>query len=234
MTRSGRAAVAVVALTLLAAAGVGLTYTPLFRLETIRIVGARHLSEDDVLRLAGIEGHVNLAHLDLRRAERALERDPRIADATFVRQLPSTLTIDVVERHAVALTATADGTGAVAPDGTILPGVRGSGLPEIRAAVGVLADEGRDNALTALVAIPRDVRSRLAAIVVQPDGTLVFEIADGPMVEYGPATSVSAKGEAMRAVLAWAADHDIELGAVDVAAPAAPTARTLDGAPVEI
>lgn len=233
-TWPGRAALAVVALALFAAAAVGVTYTPLFRLQTIQIIGARHLSESDVLRLAGVERDANLAHLDLREAERALERDPRVADATVVRHLPSTLSIDVIERHAVAVAPTADDPGAVAADGTILPGVDFSGLPEIRAAVGVLSEEGQDSALSALVAVPGDVRARVDALVVQPDGSLVLEIADGPMVEYGPATSVSAKGEAMRAVLAWAADQDVELGVVDVAAPAAPTARTLDGAPVRI
>jgi cell division protein FtsQ len=233
-TWPGRAGLVIGVLVLAAAAAVAATYSPLFRLETIQIAGARHLSQGDVLQLAGIARDTNLAHLDLHAAERSLEQNPRVAEATMTRHLPSTLTIDIVERHAVAVAPTSGRLGAVAADGTVLPGVEPSGLPEIRAAVGSLTHAGRASALSALVAVPNDLRPSVEALVVQLDGSLVVEIANGPMVEYGPAIELAAKGEAMRAIIRWAADHDVELGSLDVAAPAAPTARTRDGAAVEM
>jgi cell division protein FtsQ len=232
-TWPGRIAISVVVAALVAAAAVSATYTPLFRLQTVSITGARHLSAEAVRRLAGVDRAVNVAHLDLRATERALEQDPRVAVATVTRDLPSTLLIDVVERHAIAAAPTEEGRRAVAADGTVLPDVDPSGLPEIRSAVGPLSDGGRASALSVLVAVPHELRGDVDALVVQPDGGLVVQIADGPMVEYGPATGVAAKGEAMRAVLGWAAEHDVVLGSIDVEAPAAPTARTRDGAPVQ-
>jgi hypothetical protein len=122
----------------------------------------------------------------------------------------------------------------VASDGTVLPGVSPAGLPEIRAAIGELSGDGRRAALAALVAVPKDLRSAVKALLVQPDDTLVVEIADGPTVEYGTPTDAVAKAEAMRAVMVWAAEHGVSLGAIDVTAPAAPTARTRDGSPVSL
>ena len=233
-TWSGRVAAAVVVLALLAAGAVAASYTPLFRIRSIDVVGVRHLSERRVLRIAGIERDANLAHLDLIAAEHALERDPHIADATVSRRLPSALSITVVERSAIAGALTADGRAAVASDGTVIPDVNPAGLPEIRAAIGELSPEGESAALEALIALPTTFRAALTALVVQPDGTLVVEIADGPTVEYGAATDTVAKADAIRAVMSWAAEHGVDLGSIDVTAPSAPTARTRDGSPVSL
>ena len=64
-----------------AVAGAGLTSTPLFHAKTIAVDGEGHLSERQVLRIAGIDHDTNVFRLDEGAVRRRLERDPWIANA---------------------------------------------------------------------------------------------------------------------------------------------------------
>ncbi len=104
----------------LGAAAVTLTRSPFFAARTIEVRGASHVPRSEVLRIAAVTHDTNVFTLDAGAAERRLERDPWIADATVTKDLPSTLVIDIHERIAVAV-AESDGVlRLVADDGAFL------------------------------------------------------------------------------------------------------------------
>jgi cell division protein FtsQ len=208
------------------------TYTPMFHLREVRIEGATTLSRGHVLQLAGIGPGTNVFHLDTDAAERSLQTDPWIASAAVERDLPGTVVIRIQERAPVAQASVGSTRAALAADGVILPGASIDGLPEVRASVGELPEDVRTGAAYALAAIGPIVRARISAVVAQPSGALVMDLAGDLTVRYGTAGEDAAKAAALRAVLAWAANQHVSLRDVDLTVPQAPSATLADGSTV--
>ena len=208
------------------------TYTPMFHARDVRIDGATTISRDEVLRLAGIGPGTNVFHLDTGAAERALTTDPWIASAVVERDLPETVVIRIQERAPVARSSAGSTSVAVAGDGVELPGASTTGLPEIRASVGALTDDVRTGAAGALAALEPILRARVSAVVVEPSGELLLDLAGGLTVRYGTAGEDAAKAIALRAVLGWAAEQHVAVRDVDVTVPQAPSGTLADGSTV--
>jgi cell division protein FtsQ len=225
--------IAVVALPMILVAAFALaSYTSLFATRDIRIEGAVTLTRADVLRLAGIGPGTNVFHLDADAVARALVADPWIATASVERHLPGTVVIRLQEREPIARSTTGSTTTVLAGDGVVLPGASAGGLPEIRASVGEPSDDARTGAARALAALERILRARVGAVVVQPSGELVMDLAGDLTVHYGSPGDDAAKATALRAVLAWAADQDEPLREIDVTVPEAPSATLVGGSTV--
>jgi cell division protein FtsQ len=225
--------IAVVALpALLTVVFAAATYTPLFHLRDVQVEGAREVSRDRVLALAGVGPGTNVFHLDADAIERALVADPWIASATVERHLPGDVVIRIQERAPVARSAVGSATIALAGDGVVLPGAPTDDLPEIRASVGELADDVRTGATQALAALSPILRGRVSAVVADPSGSFVMNLADGPTVHYGPAGEDAAKAAALRAILSWAAGQGAALRDIDLRVPQAPSATLADGSTV--
>jgi cell division protein FtsQ len=201
----------------------GLTFTSLFSARTISVEGASALSTTEVASLAGVSSETNVWHLDARGAEAALLADPWVAEAAVMRDLPRTLLIRITERTPVAVD---EGGEVVAGDGTVLPGAVRSGLPSI---LGALDRASRSAAAAVVDGLAPAVQLRLASVNVAREGEVVLELRDGITVGFGAPTDASEKGEALRAVLRWAADEGVRLRAVNVTVPNAPTATLDDG-----
>jgi cell division protein FtsQ len=208
------------------------SYTPMFHARAVRIEGATTIPRDQVLRLAGIEPGTNVFHLDTGAAERSLTTDPWIASAVVERDLPGTVVIRIQERTPVARSSTGSTSVAVAGDGVVLPGAPTNGLPEIRASVGELTDDVRTGAAGALAALEPILRARVSAVVADPSGALVLDLAGDLTVRYGTAGDDAAKATALRAVLGWAAEQHVAVRDVDVTVPQAPSATLVDGSTV--
>jgi len=214
-----------------AIAGAGLTSTPLFHAKSIAVEGERHLSERQVLRIAGIDHDTNVFRLDEGAVRRRLERDPWIANAVVSADLPSSISISVVERVPVAVALTeADGRQLIAADGTPLGvAAAGSALPEVR----LVGEPGQPGpAFDAVAAgasvageMPPAIRLQVELVVIGSDGTITLHLTDGVTVTYGGPDEFEAKAEAIAAILAYADDQGRALLSIDVTAPAAPTAR---------
>ncbi len=221
---------ALVALPVLLLAGfAAATYTPLFRLRDIRVEGTQRLRPGEVITRAGIGSGTNVFHLDTGSIVSALEADPWIRSATVERHLPGSVVITVQERTPIAQALVGTTSTVVAGDGTVLPGAAASGLPEIRASVGELTDDDRTAAAEALDAIPPVVRARVSAVVAEPTGSLVMDLAGGLTVHYGVGGDQVAKATALRSVLAWAARGHVALAQIDLTVPQAPSATLQSG-----
>ena len=211
----------------LGAGAVGLTYTPVFHAKTISVSGEARLSEQRILKIAGIGPGTDVFHADLAGAERRLEKNPWIANAVITRHLPSSLSVVITERVPVALTRSADGSlGYLALDGTVLAPAHGKPiLPEVKAAPGASADPSMLATGAAVAkALPPSLLPQVASISVDPAGSVVLGMRSGVTATYGDGSDLAAKGQALKAVLTYAAQHGGVVASVDVEVPGAPTA----------
>jgi cell division protein FtsQ len=215
-----------------AAGSFALTYSPLFRATTIRVTGAGSIGQLRLRSLSGVVAGVNVYHLDASAAERRLEADPRVESATVTRRLPSTVVIEVTERVPVALVA--DGLGGfdrIGADGVSMGvGARRGSLPVLEWAGDRTSN--RDEVLVAAsvaTGMSPELRGLVRTIITSTGGSVRLVLRSGVVVSYGPPTDVTAKGQAVEAVLRWARARGREITAVDVNVPGAPTATTTAG-----
>ncbi len=77
--------------------------SPRFALREVRVGATTNVSRDDIIERAGVSLGSRLLALDTDQIAARLARHPWIAAARVRRDLPSTLVIDVTERHAAAV-----------------------------------------------------------------------------------------------------------------------------------
>src|SRR5438445_4307652 len=91
-----------------------------FRITTVAINGRKHLSQDEVLAIGGVNGRSSLLFLDAATVRDKLKGNPWIADATILKLYPGRLQIDIVERSAFALWQQDGRLSVIADDGAVL------------------------------------------------------------------------------------------------------------------
>ncbi len=91
-----------------------------FRITTVAINGRKHLSQDEVLAIGGVNGRSSLLFLDAATVRDRLKANPWIADATILKLYPGQLQIDIVERTAFALWQQDGRLSVIAEDGAVL------------------------------------------------------------------------------------------------------------------
>jgi cell division protein FtsQ len=226
-------ALGVVGLVVLALVAWACTYTPIFDAHHIRVLGTESLQPDAVRELAGVDGSTNVVHLDTGAVVARLLADPWIASASVQRDLPATLVLRIEERRPVAVISAMGQTSILASDGTVLPARSGSlDLPSMHAALGAPDDAQRRAAAAMLTALDPVVTQRVREITVGSDGLVTLTLRDGVTVDAGVAGEEEEKATALRAILRWAVMGDHALAAVDISAPAAPSATLSDGSSV--
>jgi cell division protein FtsQ len=215
----------------LGAGGVSLTYSPLFHAKTITVSGAHRLSEQRILKIAGIGPGTNVFHLDLGSIERRLERNPWIAKAVVSRHLPSSIFVVISERRPVALTQLADGAFSyLAVDGSVLaPAPRTSTLPLVKTTVlGAAARSAMATGASVAQALPPALLPEVASISVDAEGSVTLQLRSGVTATYGDGSQPELKGEALKAILEYATRNAKVLISIDVEVPGAPTAVFTD------
>lgn len=91
-----------------------------FNIAAVAVAGEKHLSRDEILAAAGVNGRVSLLFFDVADARARLLTNPWIAEATVQKLLPDRLVISISEREAFALWQKAGRVGVIAGDGTVL------------------------------------------------------------------------------------------------------------------
>ena len=74
-----------------------------FAIRTVQVSGNARRSPQDIARRAGADLGKNIFAFDEQQAKALVENDEWVERATVVRELPSTIRVDVVEREALAL-----------------------------------------------------------------------------------------------------------------------------------
>jgi cell division protein FtsQ len=136
-----------------------------FRITSIALAGQRHLTRDDILKIAGVTGRTSLLFLDASEARERLKADPWIADATVLKLYPGRLHIAVTERDAFALWQRDGKVEVIADDGTVVGPYTGAPFTALPLVVGVGAATRAKDFLALLDRYPA-IRSRLHAAVL--------------------------------------------------------------------
>jgi cell division protein FtsQ len=93
---------------------------PGFRASTIAVDGIQVVSEQEVLKKAGIDTRANLWLQNMRAAQRRIESIPYVKSAQMHRSLPATLSIEITERSPEAVIVTGQGTAMIDADRRVL------------------------------------------------------------------------------------------------------------------
>ncbi|MEZ5788954.1 MAG: cell division protein FtsQ/DivIB [Xanthobacteraceae bacterium] len=136
-----------------------------FRISSVAIAGHKHLSRDEVLAIAGVNGHTSLLFLDAGEARAKLKANPWIGDATVQKLFPDQLTITVRERVAFALWQKDGQISVIADDGTVLESYVTRSVAKLPFVVGVGADTRAKEFLAVLARYP-DIRDAVQVSVL--------------------------------------------------------------------
>jgi len=218
-----------------AAVGVGAwvaANSSIFDAHHIDVSGGGHLSRAQVIAAARIGPATSVLWTDTSAIEAAVELNPWVASATVTRSLPSTIHIDVRERHPASTVAVGSIWFLVAADGTVLgPAQHRPDLPVLPSTdtitVGVRNPALSEAALVAGGMSPW-LRSRVATVAPGSDGIVQLGLDDGIRVLFGPPTDVRAKNQAIAGILEWARERHSHLAMIDVRSPVAPDAVPFD------
>ncbi len=115
--RSFRRVAVAVAVVIALIVGAGALYlSPAFTIEKVDVVGAEHLTSQDMAALASIPQGTTLLTVDPGAIERSIDRDAWVKDVTVNRVFPSTLQIIVTEREIAAVVeVAADDAATIQP-----------------------------------------------------------------------------------------------------------------------
>ncbi len=221
-------ALSIIGLVVVAGAALAVSRSSLFALQHVRVTGTRHLSVGRVEQLAGLTRSSNVIWMSTASIRRRLAEDPWVASVRVSRTLPSSLSISIRERSAVAVAARPGGPDMlIAADGTVLGlAIPGDRLPLVQLPGSLTLKSGSrvpatSPALRAAAAFPPAAAGRIASVTLGREG-IELHTRDGIRVVYGDASAAAAKGEAIEAVLVWLEQHHIQPLYIDVSAPTAP------------
>lgn len=136
-----------------------------FRIASVAIAGHKHLSRDEVLAIAGIDGRTSLLFLDAAEARAKLAASPWVGDATVQKLYPDRLAITVNEREAFALWQRDSQINVIAADGTVLEAFVSRSVMRLPFVVGVGADTRAKDFLHLLTRHP-EIAGRVRASVL--------------------------------------------------------------------
>ena len=95
-------------------------YLPFFTLDNVKLVGAKYLTVEDILRIGEIYQGEPLFRLETDQVQSRLAKDLRIEEVTVKRHLPHTLEVTIKERRPIATVACNYGYLDIDHDGTVL------------------------------------------------------------------------------------------------------------------
>jgi cell division protein FtsQ len=137
-----------------------------FRITEVAINGRRHLNQDEVLAIGGVNGRSSLLFLDAATVRDRLKANPWIADATILKLYPGHLQIDIVERTAFALWQQDGRLSVISEDGAVLEPFVSRRFATLPLVVGKGADTRARDFLALLDRYPQVRAATKAAILV--------------------------------------------------------------------
>ncbi len=187
--------------------GIIVVRSPLFDLDHIEVGGVIRSDQNDVLAVAGLSRGEPLMDADIVSARTAIESLPWVFSAVVAREWPGTVTIDVVERQAVAALPSGAGYAIVDRFGHVVERVAQPtpGMPLVSvnadaALPGEVVEESVDAVRTA-AAMPRDLVPWVASVLVDEELRVVLELTGGASVLVGSSEELSDKYVALATLL---------------------------------
>jgi cell division protein FtsQ len=199
-----------------------------FRITGVALSGQKHLSREEVLAIAGVNGRSSLLFLDAADARNLLKANPWVADATVQKLFPDRLQITVTEREPFALWQKGGRVGVIATDGTVLESYVSRSVAGLPLVVGAGA-ETRAKDFLALIDRYPDLRDSVRAFVLVAERRWNLKLKNGVDVRL-PETGLEA---ALDQLLALDREKKLlsrDIAAIDLRLPDRVTVRLSDGA----
>lgn len=186
-------------LLVLAAACVGVAYTPIMAVRDIQVEGARLVSSDLIVR--DLDGQLGtpLPLVDQSAIKAALVKYPLVQSYSVESRPPSTLVIRIVERRPVGVIANGDSFDLVDVAGVVLSTspTRPEGYP-LMVFTGDSSSAGFTAAASVLRSLPDDVLSTVDEVTATTVDDVTLTLAgNGAIVAWGSAEDSAAKAVAL-------------------------------------
>lgn len=133
-----------------------------FGLKAITIVGARDLSEKEILAAAGVSNRNALVFIDAADVRTKLMKVPLVADANVRKLYPDRLMIEITEREPFAIWQKSGVLNVISADGTVIDELRDQDFADLPFVVGEGANE-RVGEFLNLLESTGDLRSKIRA-----------------------------------------------------------------------
>jgi cell division protein FtsQ len=195
----------VVLVVLAVAAGLGwVVYgSTLFAARTVHVEGVSTISADEVRQVAAVPSDVPLSQLDTHAVARRVRAIPAVAEARVVRSWPSTVTVVVIERVAVAVVPRG-GQWMLLDAGGVpyrtLP-ARPPKLPLLELAKPGPDDRSTAAALSVVLALTDGLRGKLLKVTAPTPAQVTLHLAGGRTVFWGDAEDSARKATVATAIL---------------------------------
>lgn len=212
--------VALLVVAAVVALGVVGWFGPVLTVRSVAVQGEVVVTEQQVLGALDVPTGTRLAGLDLAAAAARVAALPRVSSARVDRALPSSVTVTVVERTAVAWAAVAGGQHLVDATGVdFAVEVPAAGVPELAVATPGPADPSTLAALGVLTSLPDPVRALVAEVGATSPAAVQLTLAGGRTVVWGGVDDGARKAAVLSAVLTRPGTT------YDVSSPDLPTVR---------
>jgi cell division protein FtsQ len=136
-----------------------------FGIAEVTVTGAKEVSRDEILQLAGITPKRSLPFLDAEAARESLKTNPWIAEATILKLYPGHLHITVTERTDFALWQKEGQIAVIARDGTLVQSFVDARYKNLPLVVGRGADKQGGDFLALLDRYPA-IRDQVRASIL--------------------------------------------------------------------
>jgi len=216
-------------------------HSALLDVDEVRVIGTSPELAVDIREASGIGTGDALFQLDLAEAEAALMALPGVVDATLSRSWTGVVTVDVVQRFAVAHVQTAQGVARVGDDGIVISvneagalsrgaisgGAISDPLPQVTGIVfspieGASVPDEMTEAVAVAAGLPSDLASTVDRIAVSERGVSLL-LTGGATAYVGDGRQLETKFDALRAFLSQV---DLRcLDEIDLQSPLVPVVR---------
>lgn len=218
-------------------------FSPLLRVDEVKVVGARRTPADDVVAAAALGSEENLLLLSTSEVAERVRGLPWVQSVDVDRMLPGKVRIRVSERRPAMILSlgaarwTIDATGRVLQSGATgrsLPVLAGVQVATVEPGVRLRTKEAQA-ALAVWRRLPRSLRRDVVGIVAPTMERITLSLADGTLVRYGAPEEIPAKNEILTVLLKRVRAEDTQAAYIDVRAPLHPaiSARAPESDPAE-
>jgi cell division protein FtsQ len=217
-------------LLVLVAIGWAAAFSPLLKIDSIEVSGARHTERGVVKDAAGVSDADNLLLVSTSDIEARIEELPWVESASVTRKLPGTIKVKVIEREPAivlsigAATWTLDKSGRVLEAGTVsdeLAILGGVDVSDIEPG-STLSEPEVQSALKTWRGLPPGLRREVRALFAPTVERISLTLADGTIVRYGAAENIRAKNRVLSAVLDRLRSSGRTAAYIDVRVPTSP------------
>jgi len=229
--RRWRWALAVVAALVVGAGAVGVLNSPALDVDHIDIVGSEQLTLAQLRARTGLGLGSPLAFVDPHRVEARLRTDPRFVRVVVIRRFPSTVSIRLTDRRAIAVVVGPRRGLVVGEDGVVIAKARGDELlrhVEVRddptTEVGGRLPAPLAAAVDVMGSMSFEIAVQIQRMSITPEGELVFDLGDGRTALFGAVDDAERKLLAIKTMLGPQVDLR-DVCELDVRVPTAPTMR---------